>query len=268
MKNIKTMDNIRPETGTRQIIRFKNGNKTVTEDIIVTETNFNISVQCEVVGTITCSPSHTKELTAGYLVTSGIVSNNNKLLHLEYIEAKKKFDVSLENNNILKEKEFSVFKPLGCGAGDSLFVKLEKEQENMPQISIRQSEISDLMKEFNKTSDLFRETGGVHSAALSLPSGIVVFMEDIGRHNAVDKVIGALYLNKQNLSDKILLTSGRISSEIVIKSINAGIQIIISRSAPTIKAIELAERSNICIIGFARADNFNIYSCFEKVVFD
>lgn len=262
------MDNIRPETGTRQIIRFKNGNKTVTEDIIVTETNFNISVQCEIVGTITCTPSHTKELTAGYLVTSGIVSKDNKLLHLEYIEDKKKYDVSLENNNILKEKEFSVFKPLGCGAGESIFIKIENSTEGYPQISLKQKEISELMKEFNKTSDLFRETGGVHSAALATQSGIIVFMEDIGRHNSVDKVVGALYLEKQDISDKILLTSGRISSEIVVKSIYAGIQIIISRSAPTLKAIELAENNNITLIGFARADNFNIYSCFEKVVFE
>ncbi|HNQ67504.1 MAG TPA: formate dehydrogenase accessory sulfurtransferase FdhD [Bacteroidales bacterium] len=262
------MENNREETAKRQIVRFKNGIKTIIDDTIVTEISFNISIQCEVVGTITCSPSHTKELTAGYLVTSGIVSKTNKLLHLEYIEDKKKFDVSLENNNILKEKEFSVFKPLGCGAGDSLFIKIEKDKEDLPYISIQQSEISDLMKEFNKTSDLFRETGGVHSSALATHKEIVVFMEDIGRHNAVDKVIGALYLNKQNFSDKILLTSGRISSEIVIKSINADIQIIISRSAPTIKAIELAEKNNICIIGFARADNFNIYSCFEKVAFD
>ncbi|HOZ29373.1 MAG TPA: formate dehydrogenase accessory sulfurtransferase FdhD [Bacteroidales bacterium] len=262
------MDNIRPESGTRQIIRYKNGNKTLTEDIIVTETNFNISVQCEVVGTITCTPSHTKELTVGYLVTSGIVSKNNKLIHLEYIEGKKKYDVSLENNNILKEKEFSVFKPLGCGSGESIFIKIENSTEEYPQISIKQKEISELMKEFNKTSDLFRETGGVHSAALASQSGIIVFMEDIGRHNAVDKVVGALYLNKQDISDKVLLTSGRISSEIVVKSIYAGIQIIISRSAPTLKAIELAENNNITLIGFARADNFNIYSCFEKVVFD
>ncbi|MDD3860149.1 MAG: formate dehydrogenase accessory sulfurtransferase FdhD [Bacteroidales bacterium] len=262
------MDNIKPESGTREIIRYKNGNKTLTEDIIVTETNFNISIQCEVVGTITCTPSHTKELTAGYLITSGIVSKNNKLLHLEFIEEKKKYDVSLENNNILKEKEFSVFKPLGCGSGESIFIKIENSAEEYPQISIKQKEISELMKEFNKTSDLFRETGGVHSAALATQSGIIVFMEDIGRHNAVDKVVGALYLNKQDISDKVLLTSGRISSEIVVKSIYAGIQIIISRSAPTLKAIELAENNNITLIGFARADNFNIYSCFEKVVFE
>ncbi len=253
------------DTKIKKIIRFKNGIKTEVNDIIVNETSFVISLQCEIIGILTCTLSNMDDLVVGYLISSGVVWERNKLINIEYISDKQKYDVTLENNNILQESEYQVIKPLGCASGDSIFIRLKRGERNLAEITINANEISGLMIEFNKTSELFKTTGGVHSAALADSQNILVFREDIGRHNAVDKVFGSLYIQKQSLDDKILLTSGRISSEIVMKSINAGVQIIVSRSAPTYKGIELAEQNNITLIGFARSNNFNIYSGFERV---
>jgi FdhD protein len=125
-----------------------------------------------------------------------------------------------------------------------------------------------LMETFSDRSDLFQRTGGVHSCALSDGSDILLFEDDIGRHNALDKIIGHTLLQSINIDDKIILTSGRVSSEIVAKISRRGIGAIVSRSAPTSRAIELAYAVGMTLIGFVRGQSLNVYanfSCFGDV---
>jgi hypothetical protein len=117
-----------------------------------------------------------------------------------------------------------------------------------------------LMEEFRRHSQLHRQTGGVHAAALADREKLLVFREDIGRHNAVDKVIGALLRQGDKYSDKLLLTSGRLSSEILHKTAACAVPIVVSRSAPTDRSVALARDRNITLIGFARGRRMNIYS--------
>ncbi len=127
------------------------------------------------------------------------------------------------------------------------------------------------MKEFQSISEIFNLTGGVHSSALVHEEKIIAFMEDIGRHNAIDKVIGCMLINnhtKSEFSNKILLTSGRISSEILNKIIMSKIPVVISRSAPTDRAIEICRQKNITLVGFARANKMNIYSGNNRIILD
>ena len=123
----------------------------------------------------------------------------------------------------------------------------------------------DLIKEFNKSSQLFLDTGGVHSCALCDINKIIIFKEDIGRHNALDKVLGKALLEDIDFRDKIILTSGRISSEILIKTAKRQIPVIVSRSAPTSLSIDIAKKLNITLIGFARGKRMNIYSNFSTL---
>jgi len=116
------------------------------------------------------------------------------------------------------------------------------------------------MRDFNKRSELFLNTGGVHSVALGTDEGILLFHEDVGRHNAMDKTIGEASLKNIELFDKTVLTSGRVSSEMLIKAAKGQIPVIVSRSAPTDLAVELANNLGITIIGFARGQRMNIYS--------
>ncbi len=256
------------ESKSKGIVRYENGIFFRTNDQIATEIHLRIVLQCEVVGTLTCTPSNLRELAVGYLITSGMVSAENRLIHLEFVESESKFDVTLENNNILQQKEYSVIRPLGCASGDILFIRGESKKLRMPQTSIKASTIFGLMREFNKSSDLFLATGGVHSCALANEKGILVCHDDIGRHNAVDKVIGALSLQGKKCDGLVLLTTGRISSEIVLKAINARLSIIVSRSAPTSRGIELAEKFGLTLVGFARGKKFNVYCSDEKLIID
>ena len=120
--------------------------------------------------------------------------------------------------------------------------------------------IIEQFKVFNVASKLFQATGGVHSCALCDEEQILYIEEDIGRHNAVDKVIGLALIDGLELHDKILLTSGRISSEIIGKLARSGIATIVSRSAPTDAAIDIARKRGIRLIGFTRGSRMNIYS--------
>ena len=124
-------------------------------------------------------------------------------------------------------------------------------------------QIINLLEERSST---FRLTGGVHSAALADQNGIICMYEDIGRHNAVDKVLGYAFLNEINTEDKCLLLSGRVASEILIKAARAHIPVVLSRTAPTGLTIDLAEELNITVVGFARGDRFSVYSHPERVI--
>lgn len=251
----------------RNIIKYRNDVRSETSDQVVNEMVLNLAIDFKNLSAMTCSPEHLEELAAGYLVTSGIVTAENRLSSLKYEESKNIMHIELEDNSVIKEMVFSKLKPVGCGAGTLLFNL--KRSDNIPtsDLTVTNTQISALMNEFNKSSELFLSTGGVHSAAVSDGNSILVMREDIGRHNAIDKVIGNMYLAGKPFNDKIVLTSGRISSEIVLKLIYAGVRMIISRSAPTWKAIELAEENVITLIGFARSTNFNVYSHFERVLF-
>ena len=122
------------------------------------------------------------------------------------------------------------------------------------------------MKELQLRAELFRLTGGLHSAALCSAEKILYFCEDIGRHNAVDKLVGLCLKHEISLTDKVLVSSGRISSEILVKAAKLGIPILISRAAPTSLSIELAESLGITLIGFVRGRRCNIYTHQERVL--
>jgi FdhD protein len=247
------------------IIQYKNGSSSQKQDSVVKEMNIRMTIQCEPAGSFTCSPSHLEDLATGYLLTSGLISETNQLVHLEYIEEKQKFDVTLEDNSIVKDKKFQILQPLGCARGDQIYIKSNRTKAKGLPYEVLPSQILTLMKEFGAMSGLYEKTGGAHSAAIAIASKILVFREDIGRHNAVDKAIGAIHRTGDSFSDKIILTSGRISSEIMLKAINSGVGMIISGSAPTLKAIELAKEYEVALIGFARGARFNVYSCSHSV---
>jgi FdhD protein len=123
-----------------------------------------------------------------------------------------------------------------------------------------------LMKEFQKLAMVYKRTGGVHCAGISDGEKIISFHEDIGRHNAFDKVVGECLAKGISMARKIILSSGRISSEIVLKSAVVGIPVIVSRAAPTTYAIKLAKLYSITIVGFARGRRMNIYSHTRRIV--
>ncbi len=133
-------------------------------------------------------------------------------------------------------------------------------------LKVTASDVRNLAEELEGRSQLFRKTGGVHSAALAVDGKILLFHEDVGRHNTLDKIMGQCFLEEIPLEDKLIVFSGRISSEVLLKTAKMGISVIISRSAPTDLALDLAEDLGITVVGFARGKQFNVYTHPERVV--
>jgi FdhD protein len=121
------------------------------------------------------------------------------------------------------------------------------------------------MNLFQHRSDTFRSTGGVHSAALCDKKNLNIFCEDIGRHNAIDKIFGRCLWEGISTTNQFILTSGRVSSEIVIKMARSNIPVLASKSAPTGTAIRLAETLGITLIGFVRGTRMNVYSNHQRI---
>jgi FdhD protein len=122
------------------------------------------------------------------------------------------------------------------------------------------------LKKLQEDSSYFKLTGGTHISALADSENILFRMEDIGRHNTLDKIIGKALKEKVNLDNKIILTSGRISSEMIIKVLRQGIPFLVSRSAPTDQAINTAVERGLTLIGFCRGRRMNIYSGADRII--
>lgn len=233
------------------------------DDLVVIEYPFTIFIDDEEIITLLCTPKCLKELSIGFLLSESIIENFDDILKIQidenngrgyvYLKERKKLTESLLNKRTITS---------GCGKGTVFYNVIDsfKSKKIEQLISVNADDVVRLMKEFNHKSELFLTTGGVHSCALCDLEKILYFQEDIGRHNALDKILGAALMDNLDLKDKIILTSGRISSEILIKSAKRGIPAIISRSAPTSLAVDISRELNILLIGFARADKMNIYN--------
>ena len=202
-------------------------------------------------------------LAAGFLKGEGFVSRREEILSITVDPRGEAVDVEATGVDPLAEKLLERRAVTsGCGKGTTFTHALDALQARPapagPRVSAAQ--VRRLMHQLLRGSDLYREAGGVHSAALATTAGIVIFRDDIGRHNAVDKIHGECFLRDIPVADKILLTTGRISSEILVKAAKLGVAILVSRSSPTDLALELAERTGITVIGQARGGGLTIYS--------
>lgn len=231
-------------------------------DTIIVEYLYTIFLDKEQYITLMCTPKSLKELSIGFLHSESIIEKIEDIKNITVYEDKGYVDIEL-NKKLLLDKKLNKNRIItsGCGKGSIYYDELDnlKLNEYTKSRKVNLSLIVNIMKEFNKKSELFVNTGGVHSVALSDLENIIFFEEDIGRHNALDKIIGTCLENKIDISDKAILTSGRITSEIVLKCAKLNISCIISRSAATNVAIDLANILNIKLIGFARGKKMNIY---------
>lgn len=245
------------------ILKIKGDITESIDDLVITEYPFTIFIDDEEIITLLCTPKYLKELAIGFLLSESIIYNIDDVKKIQidetngrgyvYLKERKKLTEGLLNKRTITT---------GCGKGTVFYNVIDsfKSKKIEQLLSVNTDDVVPLMKEFNHKSELFLTTGGVHSCALCDLEKIIYFQEDIGRHNALDKILGSALMDNLNLNDKIILTSGRISSEILIKAAKRGIPAIISRSAPTSLAVDISRELNVLLIGFVRADKMNIYN--------
>lgn len=233
------------------------------EDLVASENTLTLVVNGLSVVSLLCSPADLEALAVGFLLSEGLLSDRKALLAINVDDKAATIEVTLDQ---LPENWQEAFhgKTLtsGCGKGITFTSTpaLKTMEPIRSRLAVHPGAILDLLKQFRSISTHFQQTGGVHSAALATEKQILLFTEDIGRHNAVDKLIGRAFLNEVPLTDKILLSSGRISGEIMSKVIRNRIPILVSRTAPTCMSVVEAEDFGITLIGFARNRRMNIYS--------
>jgi FdhD protein len=236
---------------------------------VAEEEQFTLFVNKKELATFLCSPSDQVSLGIGYLVSEGILHHLNEVTSIDFQEMEHYVNISL-NSSIKLDESVDSKKVLtsGCGKG-SIFLKSLQEinlLSNSNFLTMKVNKIYSLMREFQMKSELFIATGGVHSVGLCTAEQIIFYKEDIGRHNAVDKILGECFQKKISTSDKALLLSGRMAVEIVQKAGRAGIQILLSKSAPTTLAIDMANKIGMTLVGFVRGDRMNVYTHPKRII--
>jgi FdhD protein len=232
-------------------------------DEVATELPVRLILNNEQLVTLLCTPAELEELAVGFLLSEGLLRDRSSIRKLELIDNDAAVRIELADLPADWERMFEKRTiSSGCGKGITFtsYRMYADQRINVAGPLVTLADIKDLLTAFRNISSLYLETGGVHSAALSDGNGILFFSEDIGRHNAVDKLIGKAFLQSVPVENKILLTSGRVTSEIVTKAGRNRFPILISRAAPSCMAVSYAEDMGITLVGFARGDRMNIYT--------
>jgi len=215
------------------------------------------------------TPGNDEELGVGFLFTEGIIQKREEVSEVSAIPfADNKVLITLSKNKqpLLQNAERNFYTTSSCGvcgkSGIDAIRTTSLYKNDADEICLQASLFYRLDDVLRKQQAVFESTGGLHASALfDLDGNFMMLREDVGRHNALDKVIGAAFLNNQlPLSNAILLLSGRASFELVQKAAMAGIKIIAAVGAPSSLAVQMAEETGITLIGFLRNQRFNIYS--------
>lgn len=250
------------------IIKIKENSKEEVYDEVINEKPLTIFLNEKEVVTLLATPDNLEELAIGFIYSEGFLKEREDLISYKLEEEKGIIHIKQKGSSI-SEKLFSKRTiTSGCGKGTVFYSVIDSlgTKKIKSNLSISPSLVYRLMKEMQRCSHLFKNTGGAHTCAIADKDGIIFCREDIGRHNAIDKILGRCFLESISLEDKILISSGRISSEITIKAAKRSIPIIISRAAPTSLSIEVAKKLEITLIGFVRGNKMNVYSETQRVV--
>lgn len=245
-----------------KILRINSKSSDETDDLVATEVKMRISVNGKNILSLYCTPSMIREFAVGVIHNEGLIEGEwcPERISIEYGD---EISVDIPSAGTLSDHERVITS--GCGGGVS-YLRKGPENPLADNSKFSAGAVKNIFREFQKKSEAYKLTGGVHSAALTDGEHILAFAEDIGRHNAVDKVIGYFILERMDFTGRIMLASGRLSSEIALKCIRSGIPVLISRSAPTSLAIQLAESAGLTVVGFVRGDRMNVYSGRQRIV--
>ena len=242
------------------VLRLTKEGRSSVEEVFARELPVTIILNDQELVTMLCSPMNLEYLAVGFLSSEGFLSSKDEIKKVMIDDQRGVVRVETE-----EDKEFAqdiLFKRIissGCGRGASFYSATDADSQKVEsQMKISTDEIFALVNEFQHSSKVYLATGGVHSAALCDRKSILVFSEDIGRHNAIDKIFGKCLLEDIPTDDRVVITSGRTSSEILHKVAKRGIPIIISISAPTNLGIRIADNLGITLISSVRGKRMNV----------
>lgn len=219
------------------------------------ETELTIYVNQQELVTILSTPSKQNYLVFGFLYGEGIISSIDDVDIMRRCDEDSLADVRLKDSEYKLPTKRTITS--GCGGGALFKTHGEKVDSDL---IVKPTEVLALMKQLQEQMDLYRFSGGVHSSALSDTQKLIVVAEDIGRHNTLDKIQGECLIRGLATKDRLLLTTGRISSEMLLKAARMQVPVVVSRHSPTWRAVSLASELGITLIGHAKGGRLTVYS--------
>ncbi len=239
---------------------------------IAGETPLTLKVDDREVVTLMTLGMYPEELALGFIRNQRLIENIEDIKSVEVNwEKQTAFIATNEGKGVVNWQE-KLARPTittGCGQGTVFSCTLDKLYEKkLPSVSLRQSMIYDLLTSVSRSNQIYRQSGAIHGCGLCRNSDLLIFVEDVGRHNAADAISGRMWLDRISGADKIFYTTGRLTSEIVMKAARMEIPVLLSRSGITHMALEIAEDLNITMIARAKGNRFLIYNGAENMIFD
>jgi len=269
----------------REIWRYRRGGEPLeAADRIVVELPLEINVNSMPLVALMRLPGMDKELAVGFCLTEKVLEKVSQIKLLKHCgsmereigEGREVEDTALDRGNVVEievedpgERErFSATYVVrtGCGGADISAIEDYHEGEITSELRVAESVIYSIGEELTRRQEIFRGTGGTHGAGVFSAQGeAVVVAEDVGRHNALDKVVGWCALRGIPLEDKILVLSGRISYEMALKTVRVGIPVLVSMAAPTSLGLRVAEAAGLTVVGFSDGKRFNVYTHSRRI---
>jgi FdhD protein len=235
------------------------------ESHTIVETPVSLTVNGEVWLTFMCTPVQLEAMAVGFLFNEGLINSMDNVADVRLCEHGDNVDVWLTRD---AQKPTKWTRTSGCSGGVTAVDSIARPQPvaSPNGFVIPAERIGRLVEMLFDAQELYRETGGVHTSALSDGESILLSAEDIGRHNTLDKIAGLCLMQNLHPERRILITTGRISSEMLQKAVRFGAGILISRTSPSSLSIELAEKWGVTLIGYARRNRFNLYAHPERIL--
>ena len=247
-----------------QYLQINNKQETITGYTIV-ETPVSLTVNGEVWTTFMCTPVNLEAMMVGFLFNEGVISRMGEIADVRLCEHGDNVDVWLTYDVPRPE---SWTRTSGCTGGVTAVASIARPKpvSISDEFFLSPRQINHLVEMLFESQELYRETGGVHTSILSDGDNVILSAEDIGRHNTLDKIAGLCLMENIWPDRRILVTTGRISSEMLQKAVRIGAKVIASRTSPSSLSIELAEAWDITLIGYARRNRFNLYAASERIL--
>lgn len=234
------------------------------------ESALTLVVDGEELVTLMTLGTYPEELTIGYLRNQRLIESIEEIESVAVDWERERADVvTRKGQGIARERLAKRTVTTGCGQGTIFSCTLDKLYETrLPEVELRQSVVYELMREISRHNEIYKAAGAVHGCALCQGGRILKFVEDVGRHNAADAIAGMMWLEDLAGEDKIFYTTGRLTSEIVMKTAQIGVPILLSRSGVTNMGLELARDLNVMMIARAKGKAFLVYNKRENLVYD
>ena len=241
----------------------------ITTDV-VSERPLTLFLNAREIVTLMTIGDHPGLLAVGYLLNQNMLKADDEITGIDHDDDIETIVVRTRRETNYEDKLKKKVQTSGCAQG-TIFGDLMEEFDRValsPTARIRTSWLYQLTRKINTEPSLYLKAGAIHGCVLCAGDRPLIYMEDVGRHNAVDKIAGHMFLNRVTSDDKIFYTTGRLTSEMVIKTVKMGIPILVSRSGFTVWGVELARKSGLTLIGRASGKRFVCLSGEDRLIFD